>query len=436
MADSNTGDFENDLNYQCGSLEGLNRLLHVTHMLAVEIDLAKMLDTIVIEACRALRCERAILYQLDNKRNVLSAMAGTDQTILLPLDSGIAGYVARQRQRVNIDNPQLDPRWDSRHDRSTGFSTRSVLAVPLVAARDGRLLGVLEFLNNIGGPFDRDDEALAVAFSHHAAAALDRARLVDDIQRRRDLEVSLNVAREVQRRFMPSKLPTIAGYEVATWWYPNEAVGGDYCDVVLLPSGNASVCVADVSGHGLGPSLLMASVRASLRTLLVAVEQPDLLLNGLARAMADDFTFGPFVTMVVATLNTQTHKLSFANAGHAPAVHLSGETGAITPLSSTAPPLGVLDDGIFPLGPEIPMNPGDLVLLGTDGIIESMDYRGEQFGMSRLEQLLRKLAGAPVSEIVRSIGREVELYYVGDSPPDDLTVLALRRTSKPAQSSA
>ncbi len=430
MTDSLTSDFENDANYQCGSLDGLNRLLHVTHLLAVEIDLAKMLDTIVIEACRALRCERAILYQLDSKRNVLSAMAGTDQTIHLPLDSGVAGFVARQRLRVNLENPQLDPRWDSRHDRSTGFTTRSVLAVPLVAARDGRLLGVLEFLNNIGGPFDRDDEALSMAFSHHAAAALDRARLVDDIQRRRDLELSLNVAREVQRRFMPSKLPSIPGYEVATWWYPNEAVGGDYCDVVALQNGKAAVCVADVSGHGLGPSLLMASVRASLRTLLVTLDQPDELLHGIARAMADDFLFGPFVTMVVAMLDPIAHTLSFSNAGHAPAVHLSAETGAITPLSSTAPPLGVLDDGIFPLGPELALAPGDLVLLGTDGIIESMDYRGEQFGMSRLEQLLRKLAGAPVAELVRSIGREVELYYVGDSPPDDLTVLALRRSVK------
>ena len=138
---------------------------------------------------------------------------------------------------VNVPDTAKEPRWDSTYDKATGFCTKTILAVPLVAARDGRLLGVLEMLNNSGGPFDSDDESLAIAFSNHAAAALDRARLVEDIQRRKELEASLNIAREVQRCFMPSQMPQIDGYEAATWWFPNEAVGGDYCDVIPLRKG-------------------------------------------------------------------------------------------------------------------------------------------------------------------------------------------------------
>jgi phosphoserine phosphatase len=411
----------------CNSLPGLNRLLEVTRLLADEIDTAHALDTITAEAAKALHCDRALLYQYDAKRNVLFATAGTSHELIVPLDRGLAGYVARQREMVNIADARSDPRWHSAYDQLDGYETRTVLAVPLVAARDGRLLGVLEMLNNVGGPFDSDDESLALAFSRHAAATLDRARLIGEIHQRRELEASLHVAREVQRRFMPSKMPPIEGYEVATWWFPNEAVGGDYCDVIPLASGEVVLCVADVSGHGLGPSLLMASVRAALRTLVLSPASPRELLEKLAVALADDFEYGAFITMCLTRLDPRSHGLEFANAGHAPALIYRAAGGGFVELESTGVPLGVIVPTEYPLGPSVALQPGDLTVLATDGIVESFDRRGEQFGAERLKQLIARLARAPIQDVVRSIGREVELHYVGDSPPDDLTVLALRR---------
>ncbi len=411
----------------CNSLKGLNRLLEVTRLLAEEIDTAKILDTIAAEATKALHCDRAILYQFDSKRNVLFASAGASHELVVPLNQGIPGYVARQRSLVNIPDAPRDERWHPAYDKLAGYQTQTVLAAPLVASRDGRLLGVLEMLNNVGGPFDADDESLALAFSHHAAAALDRARLVAEIHQRRELDASLKVAREVQRRFMPSKLPTIDGYEVATWWFPNEAVGGDYCDVIRLPSGDVLLCVADVSGHGLGPSLLMASVRAALRTLILSHDLPQTLLEQLANALAEDFEHGSFITMCLTKLAPTTGELTFSNAGHGPALVRQAATGQFVELDSTGVPLGVIVPTDYPAGPPLTLASGDLMVLATDGIVESFNQRGEQFGVERLKQLITKLARAPIQEVVRSIGREVELHYVGDSPPDDLTVLALRR---------
>jgi sigma-B regulation protein RsbU (phosphoserine phosphatase) len=415
-----------DLRY-CNSLPGLNRLLAVTHVLASEIETATILDTIVLEATHALACDRALLYQLDTKRNALIMSAGSSVSLMLPLDRGVAGYAARTREMLNVKNTATDSRFDASFDRTAGYETKTALAVPLVAARDGRLLGVLEMLNNRGGPFDQDDESLAIALGQHASAALDRARLIDEIHRRRELDASLNVAREVQRRFMPSALPPIPGYEVATWWFPNEAVGGDYCDVVPVGNGQSALCIADVSGHGLGPSLLMASVRAALRTLLLNPQPAPQMMQGIAKALETDFQNGMFVTMVLALLNPATHQLEFANAGHAPALHFRASTATFTHLESTGLPLGVIEDSDIPLGPLISLEPGDLIVLGTDGIVESMDQRDSQFGVDRLQQIIAKLSTAPLPELVRSIGREVELHFVGDSPPDDLTVLALRR---------
>lgn len=413
----------------CNSLPGLNRLLEVTRVLALEIDLARALDTIVKEASNALQCERALVYQYDPKRESLFTTAGTDVPIHLKIDQGIAGFVARQRQMVNVADAASDPRFDSTYDTAAGCETKTILAVPLVAARDGRLLGVLEMLNNEGGPFDADDESLAVAFSNHAAAALDRARLVEEIQRRKELEASLSIAREVQRRFMPSQMPQIPGYEAATWWYPNEAVGGDYCDVIPLADGRTAFCIADVCGHGLGPSLLMASVRASLRTLLLRETSPQVLLETLGHALVDDFQNGAFVTMVLAMLDPRSHHVRFANAGHAPAMLYRAATKSFIELESTALPIGVLDPPDCPLGPVLTMHPGDIIVLGTDGIVESMDQRGTQFGNQRLQECILNGVAGPLPELVRNIGRAVELHYVGDSPPDDLTLLAVRRNA-------
>jgi serine phosphatase RsbU (regulator of sigma subunit) len=417
-----------DLRY-CQSLPGLNRLLAVTHALASEIETSAILDTIVAETTRALICDRAILYQVDEKRNVLFATAGSTHSLVLRLGQGFAGEVARTREMLNVPDVAADERFDPAYDRANGYQTQTVLCVPLIAGRDGRLLGVLEMLNNRGGPFDQDDETLAFALAQHAAAALDRARLIDEIQRRRELDASLNVAREVQRRFMPGTLPNIPGYEVASWWFPNEAVGGDYCDVVASRDGQMALCIADVSGHGLGPSLLMASVRASLRTLLLTPRSAPEMMQAIAKSLESDFQHGMFVTMVLALLNPQTNQLEFANAGHAPALHYRAATGTFAHLESTGLPLGVLEDADCPLGPVLDLAPGDLIVLGTDGIVEAMDQRGTQFGVERLQQIIARLANAPLPELVRSIGREVELHFVGDSPPDDLTVLALRRKS-------
>jgi serine phosphatase RsbU (regulator of sigma subunit) len=411
-------------------LEGLNRLLEVTHILAAEIEPTKLLGIIIQEACRALDCERATLYQYDEKRNELYTTVATELElgeIRKSVDSGISGYVARHRQMQNVPDPASDARWDNTYDLQSGFHTRSILALPLLSAQDGRLLGVLELFNNHSGPFDLTDEEFALAFAQHSAAALDRARLVRELQAQQEVEASLNVAREIQRRFMPRTMPQTAGYEAAVWWLPNQAVGGDYCDLWQLSSGQVGFCVADVSGHGIGPSLLMASVRACLRTLLLDHTSPTRLMETLSRAIADDLQHGNFVTMILGLLDPRRHTMTFANAGHGPAFHRAFKTGVITELRATGVPLGVLDEADYPIGPEIVCEAGDLILCCTDGIVECTDRHGEPFGNRRLEAFVDQHAADPPAVLVRAIGETVQQFYDGASPPDDLTILAIRR---------
>lgn len=411
-------------------LEGLNRLLHVTRRLAAEVDLSAILSTIAEEVCNALDCDRATVYQYDAENNELYTLVVTElelAEIRKPADGGISGFSATHRQVVNVADPHGDDRWDSSVDRATGYTTHSILAAPLVAAVDGKLLGVLQLLNKRSGPFDQIDEELLTAFSQHAAVALDRARLVAELQRQGKVQASLGVARDIQRGFMPDQLPEIPGYEVATWWYPNEAVGGDYCDVYPLRDGRTCLVIADVSGHGLGPSLIMASARAALRALCLGHSSTEVLLSLLGHSLSVDLQDGKFITAVLAALDSKNHRIEFANAGHAPALYYNLASDSFTPLESTGLPLGVLDRPEFPQGPPIQMAVGDLLVLCTDGIVESMNDDNEQFGTERLQQIVRAMARSPLSELVHEVGRQVSSHYVGDSPPDDLTILALRR---------
>ena len=411
-------------------LEGLSRILDVTRSLAAEIDLNKVLSTIINEACKALDCDRASLFQYDPQTDELYTSFVTEleiSEIRKPVDTGISGYVARRRTMANIPDPAQDARWNSSIDQLTGYHTRNILAAPLSSPHDDSLLGVLQLLNKKDGEFDQTDEELLEAFSQHAAVALDRARLVEQLKEKQRVQASLNVAREIQQGFMPSRLPIIAGYDLATWWYPNEAVGGDYCDVVPLQDGRTALCIADVSGHGLGPALIMASVRAALRALVQEHTRAQILLERLASAMTVDLQSGRFITMVLAVLDHVTHVVEFANAGHAPALFYDASGNKFRSLDSTGLPLGVLEKPDYPEGPSFRMQPGDIIVLATDGIVESMDARDQQFGQERLKKLIYQLREAPVEEIVHRVGADVEAHYAGDHPPDDLTILVVRR---------
>lgn len=411
-------------------LSALLRLLEVTRRLASEVDLTTILKIISREACEALVCERATVYQYDEQRRQLFTRVATELEISeIRRDSGqgICGYAAEHRQLVNVPDPRLDPRWSPATDQATGFHTRNILAAPLISPRDGVLLGVIECLNNLGGPFDEFDEPLLEAFAQHAAAAIDRWRLVEQLSRRQAIDVALGIAHDVQRRFMPERLPPIPGYEAATWWRPHQDVGGDYCDVVPFVDGRVGLVIADVSGHGLGPSLLMASVRAALRSLLMAHSHAGDLLGLLNQALAADLQDGSFITMVVAALDPRNHTLEYANAGHAPAMHYSPAVRRFRDLSATGLPIGVLEQCEYPVAQPLEIRTGDLVLLCTDGIVEAADQDRELFGTRRLREAIRELADSPLEELVARLGRRVEDFAHREHPADDLTILAIRR---------
>ncbi len=408
------------------------KLVEVARRLAHAGRLDDVLTQVAQGAAEALDCERATLFLHDEERQELVTRITTEleiREIRHRVDEGIAGWVVRRQKSANIDDPRGDARWISAIDRVTGFHTRNILAVPVVETTNGRVLGVLELLNKRDGPFNEFDVQLAEAFAAHAATALERADWENAARRRDELEFALRLARRIQTQFLPNELPEVAGYELAAWWEPADVVSGDYYDVVQREDGRLTLIVADVSGHGIGPSLLMASLQAMFRVLVRTCADPQRCLQMLELSIQSNLEEGRFITAVLATIDPATHRLTYANAGHGPSWHIAADTGTITPLEATQMPIGFGSAQEEALeAPPRTIAPGDMLLLGTDGLLEVRNSAGEVFGRARLERVLVEHRHLPAARILDRLREAIRHFAADPPPPDDITALVVKRT--------
>jgi serine phosphatase RsbU (regulator of sigma subunit) len=242
----------------------------------------------------------------------------------------------------------------------------------------------------------------------------------------------MEAANKIQSYFFPATMPRVPGYELAARSRPATATGGDYYDVIPLCDQRLGLVIGDVCGHGLGPSLLMAAVRATLRSLALRDHTPHGLLTDLNQVMHSDMGYRQrFTTMIYGTLDPARHQFLYANAGHGPlTLHYQAQTGQFHVLPEQEGlrgfPLGITDDG-YPACPTVDLAPGDLLILGSDGIIESR-RNGELFGMERFRRLLTERLQCPLAQTVDELFAR-SLAFSGDvQPQDDLTLLLVRRT--------
>lgn len=411
-------------------LNALGALVDSARELASQHDLDEILRVVTDGVRDGLDCERSSLFLYDEANRELYTRVTTHLEIAeirSSIDSGITGWVARYKEVSNVPDPTSDVRWNSSVDGETGFMTRNILAAPVLSGHDQRLLGVLEVLNKGEGPFNGFDEKLLQAFAAHAAAALERAELLNEVRRSHELQMSIEMGRRIQVEFLPKVLPNVPSYEIAAWWQPAESVSGDYYDWLWLPDGRIGLVVADVSGHGVGPSIIMASLRAMLRVLTRTASDPVRILTLLQETITPDLANGRFITFLFVALDFRTHEIEFVNAGHAPALHFDRATAGFRALEPTGMPLG------FPFGDEVhasrrlSLAPGDLLLLGTDGIIEVRNEHDEMFGRERLQGLVREYRKLPAEQLVDALSEAITRFHPAPKPPDDSTLLIVER---------
>jgi len=413
---------------QEGRVRDLEGLLEVVKALAVEKDLDRLLNLIIKQTTQVCDAERSSLYLYDEETNEIwtkIAQGMSSAEIRLPLGTGIAGSVAQTLQTVNIPDAYADPRFDQAWDQASGFRTRSILCMPM-RNHEGKLIGVIQVLNKRDGAFDDDDEELLSAFSTHAAIALDNARLVQHYLEKKKLEHALEIARGIQESLFPERDPELAGYQVSGYSWPCDQTGGDYYDYFQFPDGRLGIVVADVTGHGIGPALLMVEARAVVRAL---ASQTCSVAEVLARAnafLARDFESGRFVTMFLGQLDADTGSFRYSSAGHGEGLLYRAASGEVVGLGSTGPPLAVIDEMEFPEGEAVTLEPGDLLVVTTDGVEEAMNTEREQFGTERLQRVITDHHRDSAAGLLAVIHRET-LDFIGSAPrTDDITLVVVK----------
>jgi serine phosphatase RsbU (regulator of sigma subunit) len=236
----------------------------------------------------------------------------------------------------------------------------------------------------------------------------------------------LRVARDIQRSLFPTGDAAIPGFEAAGTSIPADEAGGDFFDYFPLAGGSLGVVVADVSGHGLGAALLMAETRAYLRALAVTHDHPGRVLTLANRILIGDTQGRHFVTLFFARLDPADRTITYAGAGHAG--HLVDPAGETRLLESTSLPLGIEESLVVPCAPSIPLTPGQIVLICTDGITEAISPGREMFALPRALRAVREAAGGGARQIVDALYRAVDRHTAGQPQNDDITALAIKAT--------
>jgi phosphoserine phosphatase len=406
----------------------LSVLIDVAQRLGETFELGPLLKTIEQAGLAALDCERASVFLYDPKREELysKVATGTDE-IRFPVRLGIAGEAARTRAVIHVPDAYADPRFNQEIDRRTGYRTRNMLTVPM-AAPDGKLMGVLQVLNKRAGAFGPDDERLAAALGSLTGIAIKRQMLMDEAAVKLRLERELDIARQIQQKLIPGTNPRPPGFEVAGWNRPAESTGGDFYDFFAVGADRLALVVADATGHGIGPALIMAQCRALLRAVSESCTEPSGAAARVNNLLCGDLPCDRFVTLFYGLLDIHGRRIDYVSAGHGPMLHLKAASGEIARLGSTGLPMGIVEDAEMPCGEPIEMAPGDIFVVLTDGFVEWADAQGQQYGEDRIADLLRRNRGETPERLIELLCADVEAFSGGTTQQDDLTAVVVKRT--------
>jgi PAS domain S-box-containing protein len=242
----------------------------------------------------------------------------------------------------------------------------------------------------------------------------------------RESEEEFRVAREIQQHLFPKQAPSVDGFDIAGASSPAAATGGDYFDYLQTPDGQLVLAVADVSGHGAGPAMLMAETRAYLRLLTRNRHHLGEILVRANNMVGEDVGKDRFITMQLVKLDTDSKTIVHCSAGHTPG-HIIGEKGAIKDkMKRTGIALGVTPDAAYEVEGPSQLEKGDIILLQTDGLAETVNAEGELFGVQRVIEELHSNRDLSAAEIVDSIFEKVACFSEGAEQEDDYTMIVVK----------
>jgi len=405
----------------------LSSLIEVNSLISSTLILDQLLENMMAISKQVMNADASSLMLIDEKTNELVYQVALGkvgeklkQEFRLKLGQGIAGMVAQQGKPLLLEDAYTHPKFHRAHDDATGYRTKSMITVPLKVGE--RITGVAQVINRLDNtPFDQDDLELFISLCSLAAIAIENAKMHKSLMEKQRLVKDMEFARTVQESFLPQKTPAIVGYKFSAHYTPAQEVGGDFYDFIQLDPNRTGIVIGDVSGKGVPAALTMAKLGSDLRTLAFTQKDPATALERLNDLLAERSRRGMFATLLYVELDSQTGTLSLSNAGHLPPI-IKKADGSVKKLSTIGgAPLGILRGMKFEQE-NARLDPGDIVILYTDGIIEAMNSGEELYGYDRFEAMIRKSPSLP--EGLKSAVIDDVNKFTGLSPQhDDMTMV-------------
>jgi len=358
------------------------------------------------------------VVRINNKRLM-------EQRILV--SQSIVNMVMNKHSSVLISDVQADPRLKSK-DSILKMNIHSAMCVPLWNNKE--IIGII-YSDRISlmKPFEDEDLRLMTLLANLAAVKIENSKVIELSIEKEKMEKELSLAAQIQKDFLPKLTPELEGFDITGDMIPCYQVGGDYYDFIPIGSDRLGVTIADVSGKGVGASLHMASLRASLHSEVHSKYDIEKMAAKLNNSVHRDTQINCFITFFFCELNKNTGEMKYVNAGHNPPIVID-KKGKTVRLESCGLCLGMFPDEEYQ-SRSIMLNPEDTVALFTDGITEGRNKENKQFEDEKLERLLKKYAKLSAQDLLGKINTEVSSFTSGVEQMDDMTLVVIKRTSLP-----
>lgn len=344
-------------------------------------------------------------------------------TEILPyrFDSQLTGWMLKNKAPLLINNIKTDDRFSFADE--TNLPVKTVLSVPI--SLKGNMIGLLTVFNKkseLG--FTSDDQRLLAIIAAQSAQVIENARLLQKEQELIKLEEEYRMAKEIQLNILPKKLPELKNYDIHAVNIPARDVGGDYYDFIDLSGGRTILCLGDITGKGLPAAMLMANLQATLRGQALTNDKLSDAIKNSNKLLLNSTSGNRFATLFYAELNSRDHILTYCNAGHDPPINIFGSK------------LNHLEEGGLLLGcfefaeytqMEKRFEPGELLVIFSDGITEAMNLQEEEFGEERLIETIQSNLNLGAKELVEKIIDNVKAHSINAEQSDDITIMVVKR---------
>jgi sigma-B regulation protein RsbU (phosphoserine phosphatase) len=346
----------------------------------------------------------------------------------VPLGEGVVGRVWQTGQPILLNEFSEAPELARLRDSSFGAS--SVMVAPLLYAKQS--MGVLALANSrMEPPFSQSDFVVFKSISEQSAFALYNAIIYSEANEKKRLDHDLEIARDIQRILLPAEAPSVNGFEISGINVPAKQVSGDYFDYIKVDDERLGVAIADVSGKGVPASLIMAICRSVLRSQAAQNPSPSDVLQKVNRQLYPDIKEDMFISMAYLILDHARNGVTLSRAGHDAPLIYRRQSETVTPIKAPGMVVGIDSGSVFDrlsADVAVPLERDDCIILYTDGVTESLNSEGDEFGLNRTMESVQASAKQGAQAIVTRVIDDLRNCAVSQPQNDDITLIAIRKT--------